>query len=111
MGTKLENRLNGVRSKSIVKDVRRLGCWVGIELVNPRTGESLARGLRGHYAIAKEVVQCLLEMGCAAARMSEGILHVAPPFTTTDDEIDFIAETVDKVLHRMENVIAQLPAK
>lgn len=111
VGTKLENRLNGVRSKSIVKDVRRLGCWVGIELANPRTGESLARGLRGHYAIAKEVVQCLLEMGCAAARMSEGILHVAPPFITTDDEIDFIAETVDKVLHRMENVIAQLPAK
>jgi adenosylmethionine-8-amino-7-oxononanoate aminotransferase len=50
-------------------------------------------------------------MGCAAARMSEGILHVAPPFITTDDEIDFIAETVDKVLHRMENAIAQLPAK
>lgn len=111
VGVKLAQRLSGVRSKSIVKDVRRLGCWVGIELMNPRTGESLARGLRGHYAIAKEVVQCLLETGCAAARMSEGILHIAPPFITTEDEIEFVAEAVDKVLLRMENVIGRLPAK
>jgi adenosylmethionine-8-amino-7-oxononanoate aminotransferase len=111
LGLTLLQRLKGVRSRDIVKDVRRLGCWVGIELMNPRTGESLARGLRGHYEIAKEIVQCLLKLGCAAARMSEGILHVAPPFITSEAELDFISETVDKALQQLEGMIAQLPRK
>lgn len=111
VGLKLMDRLKTVRHKDIVKDVRRLGCWVGIELMNPRTGESLAQGMKGHYSIAKEIVHCLLNLGCAAARMSEGILHVAPPFITSDPEIDFISETVEKTLVHMQKVIAQLPGK
>ena len=110
VGLKLMDRLKSVRDHEIVKDIRRLGCWVGIELMNPSTGESLARGLKGHSSIAREVVQCLLTLGCAAARMSEGLLHVAPPFITSDTEIDFISETVEKALQHMTKVIAKLPS-
>ena len=79
--------------------------------MNPRTGETLAQGMKGHYSIAKDIVHCLLGLGCAAARMSEGILHVAPPFITSETEIDFITDTVEKTLRHMEKVISQLPAK
>jgi adenosylmethionine-8-amino-7-oxononanoate aminotransferase len=110
LGAKLMERLKHVREKAIVKDIRRLGSWIGIELMNPRTGETLAQGMKGRYSIAKEVVQCLIGLDCAAARMSEGILHVAPPFITTDKELDFIGDVVDKTLRHMEKVIARLPA-
>src|SRR5581483_3191899 len=109
VGRKLMERLDDLSGEPVVNDIRRLGCWVAIELRNPRTGASLARGLRGHYAVAREIVRCLLSLGCAAARMSEGILHVAPPFISNDAELDFIAETVHKTLRHMEKVIAQLP--
>ena len=110
VGLTLLERVEGFRTKAIVKDIRRFGCWVAIELMNPRTGESLAQGLRGRYEIAKEIVQCLLQLGCAAARMSEGILHLAPPYISSDQDLDFIAETVEKALGHMEKVIARLPA-
>jgi adenosylmethionine-8-amino-7-oxononanoate aminotransferase len=110
VGLKLMRRLQGLRTRAIVKDIRRLGCWIAFELMNPRTGESLARGLRGRYEIAKEIVQCLLDLGCAAARMSEGILHVAPPYISTENELDFISDIVEKALQHMEKVIDRLPA-
>ena len=107
VGQKLMERLKDARKRPIVKDVRRFGCWVGIELMNPRTGETLARGLRGKYEVAREIIPRLLAQGCAAARMSEGILHAAPPFITTDSELDFISEKLGKVLDQMEDVIAK----
>jgi adenosylmethionine-8-amino-7-oxononanoate aminotransferase len=109
VGGKLMERLTDLSGGEVVNDIRRLGCWVGIELRNPRTGQSLARGIRGHYDVAREIVRCLLGLGCAAARMSEGILHVAPPFISSDAELDFISDTVRKALRQMEKVIAQLP--
>jgi adenosylmethionine-8-amino-7-oxononanoate aminotransferase len=43
--------------------------------------------------------------------MSEGILHAAPPYTSTDAELDYIAEKCELVLNHMEGVIDKLPAK
>lgn len=111
VGVKLLDRLKDARSRPFVKDVRRFGCWVGIELMNPKTGKTLANGLRGKYEIAREIIPRLLEQGCAAARMSEGILHAAPPFITTDSELDFISEKLHTVLEQMGDVIAKLPVK
>lgn len=107
VGQKLMERLKAAAKRPFVKEVRRFGCWVGIELMNPRTGETLARGLRGKYEVAREIIPRLLAQGCAAARMSEGILHAAPPFITTDSELDFISEKINKVLDQMEDVIAK----
>lgn len=111
VGVKLMDRLKDARKRPFVKDVRRFGCWVGVELMNPRTGLTLANGLRGKYEIAREIIPRLLAQGCAAARMSEGILHAAPPFITTDSELDFISEKLYKVLDQMGDVIVKLPVK
>ena len=88
----------GVREFPIVGDVRRFGLWVGIELVNPVTGASYATGIRGTYRVAKELSRRLLGLGCAAARMSEGILHLAPPYVSTEQDLEFAAEVVVSVL-------------
>jgi adenosylmethionine-8-amino-7-oxononanoate aminotransferase len=106
VGAALMSRLEEVRSRAIVGDVRRFGCWIGIELIDPATGASLAQGLRGRYDVARELTHRLLRHGCAAARMSEGILHIAPPYVSTAEELDFVAEQVQVVLDEMEPVIA-----
>ena len=101
LGAKLELRLSPFREHELVLDLRRLGAWVALELRDPETGESLAQGLRGTWSVAPLVSRALLEAGCCAARMSEGILHVAPPFVATDDDLDFVAEAVGTVLDRV----------
>jgi adenosylmethionine-8-amino-7-oxononanoate aminotransferase len=110
VGLKLLDRLKDARQRAFVKDVRRFGCWVAIELMDPKTGLTLANGLRGKYEIAREIIPRLLAEGCAAARMSEGILHAAPPFITSDSELDFISEKLNKVLDQMGTVIGKLAA-
>jgi adenosylmethionine-8-amino-7-oxononanoate aminotransferase len=50
----------------------------------------------------------LLAHGCAAARMSEGLLHIAPPFIATDSDLDFIADRVIKVLDAVAPKVANI---
>jgi len=97
----------GVREFPVVGDVRRFGLWIGIELANPVTGESYATGIKGRYEVAKELSRRLLRLGCAAARMSEGILHVAPPYVSTSEDLDFVAESVFSVLGEMSDMLSQ----
>jgi putrescine aminotransferase len=101
IGAELERRLNRYREHELVLDLRRLGAWVALELRDPSTGESLAQGLRGTWSVAPLLSRELLEAGCCAARMSEGILHVAPPFVATDADLDFVAGAVGTVLDRV----------
>jgi adenosylmethionine-8-amino-7-oxononanoate aminotransferase len=105
VGADLLGRLERQSARPIVREIRRFGCWVGLELMNPATGETLAQGLRGRYDIARELTHRLLRHGCAAARMSEGIFHVAPPYISTPEDLDFVAGVVDTVLDEMEDVI------
>ncbi len=107
-GAELETRLESLREHPLVADIRRVGLWLAIELRDPATGESLARGLRGRWAVAPLLSRLLLAHGCAAARMSEGLLHVAPPFVATDNDFDFIAERVTAVLDAAAPEIARL---
>ncbi len=97
-GAELEARLDGLRGHPLVREIRRIGLWIVIELQDPRTGASLALGLQGRWEIAPLLSRTLLAHGCAAARMSEGLLHIAPPFVATDSDFDFIAERVGAVL-------------
>jgi len=97
-GAALEERLAGCRDHPVVKEIRRVGLWLALELQQPRTGRSLALGLEGKWEIAPLLSRHLLAHGCAAARMSEGLLHVAPPYVATDSDLDFIVERVAKVL-------------
>ena len=79
-------------------DIRRSGLWLALELQDPQTGASLQRGLYGKWEVAPLVSRMLMAHGLAAARMSEGLLHVAPPYVATDSDLDFIAERVAAVL-------------
>jgi putrescine aminotransferase len=101
IGAALELRLDRYRDHELVLDLRRLGGWIALELRDPATGESLAQGLRGTWSVAPLVSRELLEAGCCAARMSEGLLHVAPPLVATDDDLDFVAGAVGTVLDRV----------
>ena len=101
LGARLEVRLNVCWQHELVLDIRRLGAWAVLELRDPDTGESLARGLQGAWSVAPAVSRALLEAGCAAARMSEGLLHIAPPLVATDDDLDFVADAVADVLDRL----------
>jgi len=107
LGAELFGMLDGVTELPIVGDMRRFGLWIGIELVNPATGESYATGIRGTYSVAKETSRRLLRIGCAAARMSEGILHVAPPFVSTRDDLDFVTEAVFTVLDQLTDKLSR----
>ena len=107
LGADLHGMLSGVRELPIVGDMRRFGLWIGIELVNPVTGESYATGIKGKYEVAKELSRRLLRLGCAAARMSEGILHVAPPYVSTSEDLEFVAESVVSVLDEMSDMLSQ----
>jgi adenosylmethionine-8-amino-7-oxononanoate aminotransferase len=98
-------RFDNARARAHVKELRRLGSWVGIELCDPRTGETLAQGLGGRYEIARDITRLLLERGCAAARASEGILHVSPPYVSTESDLDYVVERVSLVLDDLESVI------
>lgn len=98
VGQVLEQRFSGFRDHPAVHDIRRLGLWLAVELQDPATGESLAQGLRGRWSVAPELSRRLLAAGCAAARMSEGILHVSPPMVATDDDLDFVTSAVGTVL-------------
>ena len=106
LGAELFEMLSGVREFPIVGDMRRFGLWVGIELVNPATGESYAKGIRGKYEVAKELSRALLRNGCAAARMSEGILHVAPPYVSTAKDLEFVTESVVSVLDEVSDMLS-----
>jgi adenosylmethionine-8-amino-7-oxononanoate aminotransferase len=111
LGQTLIERLAPVRNHAMVEDIRRLGSWLAIELHDPRTGNTLARGLRGHYDIARHVARSLLDHGCAAARMSEGLLHISPPYVSTEADVDFIVRTIPAVLDDMEKLVLAQPER
>jgi adenosylmethionine-8-amino-7-oxononanoate aminotransferase len=107
-GADLEARLDGLRAHPIVRDIRRIGLWLAIELQHPRTGQSLARGLFGKWEVGPLLSRTLLAHGCAAARMSEGLLHIAPPYVATDGDLDFIADRVAQVLDAVTPQLARI---
>jgi adenosylmethionine-8-amino-7-oxononanoate aminotransferase len=107
-GAELAERLAPLRDHPLVCDIRRSGLWLALELQDPRTGASLKRGLYGKWQVAPLVSRVLMAHGLAAARMSEGLLHVAPPFTATDSDLDFIAERVASVLDALTPALRDL---
>ena len=43
--------------------------------------------------------------------MSEGLLHVSPPYVSTEEDVDFIAATIPLVLDDMEKLILEQPER
>ncbi len=94
-GAELEARLAHLRDHPLVRDIRRIGLWIAIELQDPATGESLARGLQGTLGgRARCSAGCCSPTAVRRPRMSEGLLHIAPPLVATDSDFDFIADRI-----------------
>ncbi len=89
-GKRLLEGLQGLATLDHVGDVRGLGLMTGVELVEDKTTKkSFPAGLK---------VGARLHAECTSrglySRFREDIYVIAPPFTTTDDEIDRIVNIV-----------------
>jgi hypothetical protein len=42
--------------------------------------------------------------------MSEGVMHLSPPFVSTREDLEFAAEAAAQALDAMEPIIASRPA-
>jgi taurine-pyruvate aminotransferase len=107
-GAQLVARLKGVGDSPIVKDIRSLGFWLAVELMDDHTGESLTLGTsRTEPWSAMQMIQYLLDARCASSRMSEGVLQVCPPLVATEEDLEFVARAVEDVIERMELAIKE----
>ncbi|PEQ14072.1 aspartate aminotransferase family protein [Novosphingobium sp. PC22D] len=76
-----------------IGDVRGRGLLLGIEFV-PYAGQSAT-------AITSKVTEVALELGVSAnitGAYSAGVMRLAPPITSTEDEIDFALEVLDTAI-------------
>lgn len=80
-GEYLRKKLSAINSP-LIKEVRGVGLLNGIELTVKAAG----------------VVKALQERGVLALTASPLVLRLLPPFVTTEEQIDEVAETVEKVL-------------
>jgi len=84
LGAEAATRLR-VAAHPAVREVRQRGLWLGIELVD----EALP---------ARRASEKLMERGVLAKDTHETTLRIAPPLTSTAEELEWALERVDEVL-------------
>ncbi|RIK38780.1 MAG: aspartate aminotransferase family protein [Chloroflexi bacterium] len=100
-GEYLLAQLNELRSHPTVGDVRGLGLMTGVEIVkNKDTKEKFGR----EHQFTKRLSELVNERGLLTRIWD--ILHVAPPFVITTDEIDRIVQIADESLTIAEGEFA-----
>jgi 2,2-dialkylglycine decarboxylase (pyruvate) len=96
LGAKLLKGLQNLMQKhACIGDVRGRGLLLGMEFL-PYGGQSAT-------AISSKVTGLALELGVSAnitGAYSAGTMRLAPPITSTDDEIDFGLEVLDTAISR-----------
>ena len=97
LGRRLADRLTGMRDRyEQVGDVRGRGLLQGIELVSDKASKPPADALGAEVTAA-----CLergLHMNIVQLPGMGGIFRIAPPLTTTDDELDAGLDILDDAL-------------
>jgi len=100
-GEYLKKQLNELRSHPTVGDVRGLGLMCGIEIVkNKETKEKFGR----EHDFLKRVNDTVNEQGLLTRVWD--VMHFAPPFVITTDEIDRMVQIADEALTAAENEFA-----
>jgi adenosylmethionine-8-amino-7-oxononanoate aminotransferase len=100
-GEYLKKQLDELRSHPTVGDVRGLGLMCGIEVVrNKETKEKFGR----EHQFTKRVTDVVNEKGLLTRIWD--IIHFAPPFVITTDEIDRMVAIVDEALTTAEGEFA-----
>ena len=75
---------DGISGLPNVDGARVRGLWAGIDVAGGRTG--------------KDVCLALLDAGVLAKDTHGSTIRLAPPLTITADEVDFLVDTLGKVL-------------
>jgi len=96
-GKYLLDKLNGLRSHPTVGDVRGLGLFCGVELVQNK--ETKAKWGK-ESGFVKKVDERINRKGMLTRTWD--ILHVAPPLVTTYEELDRIVSIIDESLSETE---------
>lgn len=100
-GEYLMAQLNELRSHPTVGDVRGLGLMCGVEIVkNKETKEKFGR----EHEFTKRMSEIVNEKGMLTRIWD--ILHMAPPFVITTDEIDRMVAIADEALTIAEDEFA-----
>jgi adenosylmethionine-8-amino-7-oxononanoate aminotransferase len=100
-GEYLKRQLNELRTHPTVGDVRGLGLMCGMEIVKSKeTKEKFGRD----HGFLKRANEVLNEKGLLTRVWD--IIHFAPPFVITTDEIDRMVQIADEALTIAENEFA-----
>src|SRR3989304_1278929 len=93
MGERLLAGLQGLRARhQIIGDVRRLGLFVGIELVEDRKTKAPAK------ALALELEQRAFQKGLLLLQCGESVIRMAPPLVIDEVDVDTALRIFDECL-------------
>jgi adenosylmethionine-8-amino-7-oxononanoate aminotransferase len=100
-GTQLRQRLEAIAQRNAtVSDVRGRGLMMGMEFADPDTGKAIKGGLSGSHQIAAVAREEGLQIyPCASGHISAVL--IAPPLTITADEIDHLADGLERSVMRL----------
>jgi ornithine--oxo-acid transaminase len=84
LGSYLAEKLAAIDA-DIIKEIRAIGLWVGIEL-EPEAGG------------ARRYCEALQELGILCKETHKHVIRIAPPLVITQDEIDWALERITQVL-------------
>ncbi|MDQ0189182.1 aspartate aminotransferase family protein [Alicyclobacillus cycloheptanicus] len=95
LGARLRERLSVLAAHPNVGDLRHFGFLAGIELVEDKTTKTPASAAFVGQVIARCKQQgVLIGKNGDTVRNLNNVLTLCPPFVVTDEELDFIAQTV-----------------
>jgi 4-aminobutyrate aminotransferase len=93
MGEWLLTGLKGLQGRhEVIGDVRGLGLFIGIELVEDRRTKAPAK------ALAHELEQRLFQKGLLVLQCGESVLRMAPPLIIDEGDVDTALQVFDECL-------------
>ncbi len=101
-GQKFISKLKGLEELSIVKAVRGKGLLVGIEFNQPRLLPTPIRNILEENFAALIAADLRRDFGILTAYTFNNLntIRLEPPLTVTDEELDYVADSLEKVCCR-----------
>jgi 4-aminobutyrate aminotransferase-like enzyme len=99
VGDYFKNRLNAMKTMhNIIGDVRGLGLFIGVELVTEH------KKLKPAKKEAKYIIERMKEEGVLLSIDGplQNVIKIKPPLVFTKENVDFVIERLDRVLHELE---------
>lgn len=104
LGARLAKALRGLASHPLVGDVRTCGLIGGVEIVADRDSRA---PFAPELKVGARVERRTREHGLIVRNLGD-VIAICPPYVTTEDEVDFIADRLGRAL---DDVFAELRAE